>query len=253
MFGSAAAPACRPRRPDRISTAGHPSATKTPVAKRAPPVGVSPAGIPEAPPPTFANDDDPDSATTYGLTPAERDVLWLLADGSSNREIAQRRGCAVGTVKVHLVRIYAKLGVGNRTAAARIGQRLRALETWRREADPNPLRRWMAIATSETRCAGETLFQAGDAADALYFIQDGIVEFPELRATLEKGAVFGEIGVFSPHGRRTASARCSTRSLLFRLDASQARRLYLTDPMFARSVMELVSERITEERLSKAA
>jgi DNA-binding NarL/FixJ family response regulator len=52
------------------------------------------------------------------LTPRERTVLELVAKGLSNREIGARLSTAPGTVKVHLGRIYAKLGVGDRTAAA---------------------------------------------------------------------------------------------------------------------------------------
>jgi two-component system NarL family response regulator len=52
------------------------------------------------------------------LTPRERAVLELVAKGLSNREIGARLSTAPGTIKVHLGRIYAKLGVGDRTAAA---------------------------------------------------------------------------------------------------------------------------------------
>jgi DNA-binding CsgD family transcriptional regulator len=51
------------------------------------------------------------------LTPREREVLALVADGSSNAEVAARLWLSVGTVRVHLNHIYAKLGVTNRTAA----------------------------------------------------------------------------------------------------------------------------------------
>jgi DNA-binding NarL/FixJ family response regulator len=56
--------------------------------------------------------------STPALTPRERAVLELVAKGLSNREIGARLSTTPGTVKVHLGRIYAKLGVGDRTAAA---------------------------------------------------------------------------------------------------------------------------------------
>jgi hypothetical protein len=42
----------------------------------------------------------------------------VMAEGLTNKEIAQRLKLAEGTVKVHLHRIYRKLGIANRTALA---------------------------------------------------------------------------------------------------------------------------------------
>ncbi|MEV6333322.1 response regulator transcription factor [Nocardia vinacea] len=51
------------------------------------------------------------------LSPREIEVLRLVADGSSNREIAKQLFLSETTVKSHLVHIYAKLGVRSRTSA----------------------------------------------------------------------------------------------------------------------------------------
>ncbi|WP_433524722.1 LuxR C-terminal-related transcriptional regulator [Nocardia pseudovaccinii] len=51
------------------------------------------------------------------LSPREIEVLRLVADGSSNREIAKELFLSETTVKSHLVHIYAKLGVRSRTSA----------------------------------------------------------------------------------------------------------------------------------------
>lgn len=51
------------------------------------------------------------------LTQREREVVRLMADGHSNRSIADALYLAEATVKTHLVRIYRKLGVDNRAAA----------------------------------------------------------------------------------------------------------------------------------------
>jgi DNA-binding NarL/FixJ family response regulator len=48
----------------------------------------------------------------------EVEILELVAQGLTNGEIAQRLWVTETTVKFHLSRIYRKLGVSNRTAAA---------------------------------------------------------------------------------------------------------------------------------------
>ncbi|MFI9172687.1 response regulator [Streptomyces lincolnensis] len=51
------------------------------------------------------------------LTEREKEVVRLMADGHSNRSIANALFLGEATVKTHLVRIYRKLGVDNRAAA----------------------------------------------------------------------------------------------------------------------------------------
>lgn len=51
------------------------------------------------------------------LSHRETEILTLLATGATNREMAQRLFISESTVKTHLVHIYSKLGVDNRTAA----------------------------------------------------------------------------------------------------------------------------------------
>ena len=63
--------------------------------------------------------EDPNrSMRSYGLTCREEDVLTWVARGKTNAEVAVILTIAPGTVKVHLERIYQKLGVENRTTAA---------------------------------------------------------------------------------------------------------------------------------------
>ncbi len=56
---------------------------------------------------------------TGGLTPAERRVATLAADGLANKEIARALHVTVNTVEAHLSHVYAKLGVRSRAQLSR--------------------------------------------------------------------------------------------------------------------------------------
>jgi len=60
-------------------------------------------------------------ATDNVLTPREMDVLRLIAEGNSNKEIAGKLSLTEETVKGHVKNILAKLGVNDRTHAVTIG------------------------------------------------------------------------------------------------------------------------------------
>lgn len=57
-------------------------------------------------------------ATNHHLTHRETQVLHLLAKGCSNTQIASRLGISPHTVKSHVIHIFNKLGVNDRTQAA---------------------------------------------------------------------------------------------------------------------------------------
>lgn len=59
----------------------------------------------------------PSTPLAEDLTPREREVLQLLAEGQSNKEIARRLGISEHTVKFHVNAILGKLNVQSRTEA----------------------------------------------------------------------------------------------------------------------------------------
>jgi DNA-binding NarL/FixJ family response regulator len=61
---------------------------------------------------------DVDDPVPPSLTPREREVLALVAEGLANKQIARRLGIAEKTVKAHLTRVFAALDVTDRTQAA---------------------------------------------------------------------------------------------------------------------------------------
>ena len=59
-----------------------------------------------------------------GITPRELEILALIAQGLSNREIAERLFVSENTVKTHSSRLFEKLSAKRRTQAVQIGKEL---------------------------------------------------------------------------------------------------------------------------------
>lgn len=100
-----------------------------------PPSG-QPSGLPSGPTPPapirivpasgpFTRDDA--RVGELGLTPRELEILELIADGLSNREIAEKLFVSENTVKTHSSRVLAKLGAKRRTQAVQIGKASRLI------------------------------------------------------------------------------------------------------------------------------
>ena len=60
------------------------------------------------------------------LTPREQDVVGLIAEGLTNKEIGRRLEISPATVKAHVERIIGKLGVADRTQAAVLAVQMRS-------------------------------------------------------------------------------------------------------------------------------
>jgi DNA-binding CsgD family transcriptional regulator len=70
------------------------------------------------------NDAVMSPADRYGLTARELDVVALVAEGRTNRQIADALFISAKTASVHVSNILAKLGVTNRGEAAAAARRL---------------------------------------------------------------------------------------------------------------------------------
>ena len=62
-----------------------------------------------------------------GITPRELEILELIAQGLSTREIAARAAVSENTVKTHSSRVFDKLGARRRTQAVQLGKELRLI------------------------------------------------------------------------------------------------------------------------------
>jgi DNA-binding CsgD family transcriptional regulator len=61
------------------------------------------------------------------ITPRELEILQLIAEGLSNKEIAARVFVSENTVKTHSSRVFEKLGARRRTQAVQLGKDLRLI------------------------------------------------------------------------------------------------------------------------------
>jgi DNA-binding NarL/FixJ family response regulator len=61
--------------------------------------------------------------TTFGLTDREIEVLRLMTEGFTNNEISEQLSISPHTVKSHVIHIFNKLGVDDRTQAAVLATR----------------------------------------------------------------------------------------------------------------------------------
>jgi len=76
-------------------------------------------------PSEFARDDA--KLQALGITPRELQVLELIAQGLSNKEIADRVHVSENTVKTHSSRVFDKLGAKRRTQAVQLGKALKLI------------------------------------------------------------------------------------------------------------------------------
>jgi NarL family two-component system response regulator LiaR len=70
---------------------------------------------------------DEERADRLGITARELEILGLIANGLSNREIANQLFVSENTVKTHSSRLFDKLGARRRTQAVQIGKTARLI------------------------------------------------------------------------------------------------------------------------------
>jgi CRP/FNR family cyclic AMP-dependent transcriptional regulator len=92
--------------------------------------------------------------------------------------------------------------------------------------------------------AGAILMERGEYATAAYFIVSGEVEVVEINQTFGKGTLLGEIGLFTPDGKRTKTVRCKTDVQTAVIDYDRFKELYFQNPQFGFRLLHLVVARL---------
>jgi CRP/FNR family transcriptional regulator, cyclic AMP receptor protein len=104
--------------------------------------------------------------------------------------------------------------------------------------------------------ATDIVFAKGDEAKEAFVLVEGKVEILERGVTLEPGAIFGEMALFTQSGKRTATARCLTDVRLLSITYEQFEQLYFQNPEFGLYLVRLIVRRFEanhrEEELESA-
>src|SRR5262245_7288104 len=104
---------------------------------------------------------------------------------------------------------------------------------------------WLIPHMSHRRfVAGEMIFQKGDPARELFLIAAGTVRLTELGIEIGKGAMLGEIGVFSPHKARIATAVAVTNVEVLAIAEERVIALYNDNREFGFYLVSLITKRL---------
>ena len=95
--------------------------------------------------------------------------------------------------------------------------------------------------------AGEVLFRRGDTADRIVYIARGEVRLAEVGEVIGEGELIGEIGLFSPEGKRTLTVVCETEGELYEMTNEMIFQLYYQNPKLGFYFMRLVTGRLLRD------
>ncbi|MBX9964481.1 MAG: cyclic nucleotide-binding domain-containing protein [Burkholderiales bacterium] len=229
-----------------------PSSSGTNVGRSltAPPPALPHAGYSRRSPRSRQSAENSVWSTGPRLTPAETEILALVARGKTNDEVAAARGSHPGTVRIQLTAIFRKLQVRNRSEATLVALRSGLVADRQVElTETQPLDlAFLMPHLDYLRCpAGQVLFRHGDPAAEIYLMQRGRVRLVESGSELKPGDLFGEIGLFSPSRTRASSAACVTDASLFVLPERKVRQLYVTDAAFALCLLSSITRRLMRD------
>jgi hypothetical protein len=98
---------------------------------------------------------------------------------------------------------------------------------------------------------GARIFAKGDPADRMLYVHSGKVRISEMDGLtqskmFDRGDVLGEIGMFAPDRKRTATAVAETDAEIYSVDEDQIVQLYYQNPEFAYCLVRLITRRLIE-------
>jgi CRP/FNR family transcriptional regulator, cyclic AMP receptor protein len=92
--------------------------------------------------------------------------------------------------------------------------------------------------------AGALMMARGDFATEAFYIVSGEVELVEIGQILGPRTLLGEIGLFTPDGKRTMTVRCKTDVQAASIGYDQFKELYFQNPQFGFRLLHLIVARL---------
>jgi CRP/FNR family transcriptional regulator, cyclic AMP receptor protein len=92
--------------------------------------------------------------------------------------------------------------------------------------------------------AGDVMMRKGEYAAEAFYIVAGEVEVVEIGKTHGKGALLGEIGLFTTDGKRLMTVRCKTDVQAATIAYDQFKELYFQNPQFGFHLLHLIVARL---------
>ena len=92
--------------------------------------------------------------------------------------------------------------------------------------------------------AGDIMMARGEYATEAFYVVAGEVEIVEIGQVRGAGALLGEIGLFTPNGRRTMTVRCKTDVEAATIGYDQVKELYFQNPQFGFRLLHLIVARL---------
>jgi CRP/FNR family cyclic AMP-dependent transcriptional regulator len=104
---------------------------------------------------------------------------------------------------------------------------------------------WLVKYMRPTRYkAGDVMMARGEYATEAFYVIAGEVELVEIDQTRGGGTLLGEIGLFTPNGRRTMTVRCKTDVEAAKIGYDQIKELYFQNPQFGFKLLHLIVGRL---------
>ena len=92
----------------------------------------------------------------------------------------------------------------------------------------------------------DVLFRKGELATEMYLLLSGSIGLADVSVSLGPGSLIGEIGIFSPNGRRMDTAICETDCDLGIIAHDKVVELYYQNPSFGFYLLRLMTHRLLQ-------
>ena len=143
------------------------------------------------------------------------------------------------------VALYVAMIPINVKKVLQIKKLIRAIENAKADT---PVSEWLLPHMTRRQAkAGQTLWNKGDKATEMLYVESGRLNLIEYDESIGAGAILGEIGLFAPDNRRTRTVVCETDCTLYGLSADAMAQLYYQNPKLGFHVMRMIVARLMHD------